>query len=271
MIQSHFNGWPCDQRLLCYDPDVASPAPVAANVVRHSVLVRVTHWVTVLCFAALLVSGAELVISHPRFYWGEDGNSLTPSLFDIPIPASRPYVKTGYNYVLPDQNGWSRSLHFQTAWIVVFTGLLYAAWGLRSGHLRKNLLPATADLSAAKLSQAVSNHLRLRRPGRDEAWSYNVLQRLAYLFVIFGLFPLMIWTGLAMSPAITAAFPFLVEFAGGQQSARTIHFFASLALVVFFFVHVFMVYLAGFRKRMRTMITGRVDDDDVLRVEQQQV
>ncbi len=237
-----------------------APAPIAtAANVRHSLLVRVTHWITALCFLALLVSGVELVISHPRFYWGEDGNSLTPSLFDIPIPASRSYVKTGYNFVLPDQNGWSRSLHFQTAWIVVFTGLLYAASSLRSGHLREDLLPATADLSWATLSGAIANHLRFKPPGEEEVWSYNVLQRFAYVFVIFSLFPFLIWTGLAMSPAITAAFPFLVDLLGGQQSARTLHFFASLSLVLFFFVHVLMVFLAGFWSRVRTMITGRAD------------
>ena len=207
---------------------MANPAPAAiANTagVRHSLVVRYTHWITTLCFLALLISGVEIVISHPRFYWGEDGNALMPALFQIPIPASRSHVNTGYNFVLPDQNGWSRSLHFQTAWIVIFTGLLYAAYSLRSGHLRKDLLPAAADLSWARLSRAVANHLRLVQPG----WPYNVLQRLAYLFVIFGLFPFMIWTGLAMSPAITAAFPFLVELSGGQQSARTLHFFATLA------------------------------------------
>ncbi len=203
---------------------------------RHSLLVRVTHWISALCFAALLVSGLELVVSHPRFYWGEDGNALTPSLFDIPIPASRPYVKTGYNFVLPDQNGWSRSLHFQTTWIVVFTGLLYAAFSLRSGHLQRNLLPPR---------------------GGVEAEGYNRLQRATYLFVVYGLFPLMIWTGLAMSPAITAVFPFLVEAMGGHQSARTIHFFATLALVVFAVGHVVMVYRTGFRELVGAMITGR--------------
>jgi thiosulfate reductase cytochrome b subunit len=239
----------------CYHPDVAIPAP---TLIRHSLLVRITHWITTLCFLLLLLTGAELVISHPRFYWGEDGNSLTPSLFQIPIPASRPYVKTGYNFVLPDQNGWSRSLHFQTAWIAVFTGLIYAASILRSGHLRKSLLPAPQDLSRAALSGAIASHLRFQPPGEDEAWSYNVLQRLAYLFVIFGLFPLMIWTGLAMSPSITARFPFFVDLAGGQQSARTIHFFATLSLVLFFIVHLLMVFLAGFTSRVRAMITGRV-------------
>ena len=111
---------------------------------RHSALVRVTHWITTICFLALLVTGVEIVISHPRFYWGEAGNILTPPLFKIPIPASRSTVPTGYGYVLPDQNGWSRYLHFQAAWAVVLTGLLYVLSILFSGHLRKNLLPRAA-------------------------------------------------------------------------------------------------------------------------------
>src|ERR1700731_3598386 len=123
-------------------------APPAVRVVsEHSLLVRVTHWVSTLCFVALLISGAEIVISHPRFYWGETGNVLTQPLFKLPIPASRSLVPTGYGYVLPDQNGWSRYLHFQSAWIVVLTGLLYAISIFFTGHLRKNLLPGKADLS----------------------------------------------------------------------------------------------------------------------------
>lgn len=92
---------------------------------RHSALVRVTHWITTLCFLALLVSGVEILISHPRFYWGEAGNILSLPLFTLPIPASRSTVPTGYGYVLPDQNGWSRYLHFEAPWVVVLTGLLY--------------------------------------------------------------------------------------------------------------------------------------------------
>ncbi len=224
---------------------------------RHTTLVRVTHWIITLCFFALLVSGIQIVISHPRFYWGETGNVMTPALFELPIPASRSAVKTGYNFVLPDQNGWSRYLHFQSAWIAVFTGLLYGVWGLLTGHFRKNLIPAMADLSGRALARAVASHLRFRPAAAGEASSYNVLQRLTYLFVIFVLFPLMIWTGLAMSPAFTSAFPATVTVLGGQQSARTIHFLVTVALVLFLLVHVVMVCLAGFRSRMRAMITGR--------------
>ena len=224
---------------------------------RHTAVVRVAHWITALSFFALLVSGIEILISHPRFYWGETGNILTPALFVLPIPASRPAVPTGYGFVMPDQNGWSRYLHFQAAWVAVLTALLYAVYGLFTQHFQKNLLPAGADLSWRELSREIANRLRFRPPGEAEARSYNVLQRLTYLLVIFVLFPLIIWTGLAMSPAVASALPAAVTVFGGQQSARTIHFFVTVSLILFVLVHIVMVYLAGFRNRMRAMITGR--------------
>src|SRR6267154_4198577 len=248
-------------------PSSASAVPATTVSSRHSALVRVTHWITTLCFFALLVSGVEIVISHPRFYWGETGNVLTTPLFKLPIPSSRALVPTGYGYVLPDQNGWSRYLHFQAAWIAVLTGLLYSISGLFTGHLRKNLLPREADLSWRAFSTAIANHLRFERPSEAEAWSYNVIQRLTYLFVIFVLFPLVIWTGLAMSPAFVSAVPATVTVLGGQQSARTIHFFVSLSLLLFLLVHVVMVCLAGFWNRMRAMITGRADAPAVTNME----
>jgi len=224
---------------------------------RHSFFVRVTHWLTALAFLALLVTGLEIVVSHPRFYWGEVGNVNTRPVFKIPIPASRSLVPTGYGYTLPDQNGWSRYLHFQSAWLLVLTGLLYLGVGLLRGHFRRELLPTRSDLSAKRLAASIVEHLRLKRPGAEEAWSYNVLQRLAYLLIIFVGFPLIIWTGLAMSPAFVSAFPAAVNVLGGQQSARTLHFLLTGALVLFLLVHVFMVILAGFWGRMRAMITGR--------------
>ena len=239
-------------------PSAASAVPTTTVTSRHSVLVRVTHWITALCFLALLVSGAEIVISHPRFYWGETGNDLTPTLFKLPIPASRSLVPTGYGYVLPDQNGWSRYLHFQSGWVVVLTGLLYIISGLFTGHFRRSLLPRRGDLSWRAFSRAIASRLRFERSTESEVWSYNLLQRLAYLFVIFVLFPLVIWTGLAMSPAFVSAVPAAVNVLGGQQSARTLHFLVSLALVLFLVVHILMVWLAGFWSRMRAMITGRV-------------
>lgn len=236
--------------------------PTAASVVRariaeprHSALVRVTHWLTFLAFAALLVTGLEILISHPRFYWGETGNVNTPPLFHFAIPSSRATVPTGYGYVLPDQNGWSRYLHFEAAWVLVITGLLYFAYGLWNGHFRRHLLPARTDLSPGALASAVRGHLRSIRSSED--WTYNVLQRITYVLVIFVGFPLIIWTGLAMSPGFASAMPAAVSIFGGQQSARTLHFFLTVLLAGFLLVHIALVYLAGFRKRVQAMITGR--------------
>ena len=195
---------------------------------RHSGVVRATHWIITLAFLALLVTGVEIVISHPRFYWGETGNSGTPTLFRIPIPSSRATVPTGYGYVLPDQNGWSRYLHFEAAWAAVLTGALYWIWGVARGHFRFG--------------------------------AYNPTQKAAYLGVIFVLAPVMVWTGLAMSPGFTAAAPWAVTFWGGQQSARTIHFFATVLLVLFLGAHLIMVWRTGWRRLVGAMITGRMEE-----------
>jgi thiosulfate reductase cytochrome b subunit len=243
-------------------PDVVRGA-AAATVTpkRHSALVRVTHWLTTLAFLALLVTGGEIVLSHPRFYWGETGNVNERPWLNLHLPSSRDTVPTGYGYVLPDANGWSRYLHFEAAWLAVGTGLLYVLWGFFSGHFRRNLLPARSDLSATSLAASVGKRLRFERPGPEEAWSYNGLQRLSYLVVIFVLFPLMIWTGLAMSFGFNAAFPLGVRLLGGQQTARSLHFLVTILLVMFLLVHLVMIFIAGFWSRMRGMITGTVTSD----------
>jgi len=221
--------------------------------------VRVTHWLTSLAFVALLVSGVEVLLSHPRFYWGETGNVLETPLFSIPVPSSRGTVPTGYDYVLPDQNGWSRYLHFESAWLLAFTGLAYLVVGFSTGQFRSHLMPPPSELRWSAARRSIAEHLRFSRAALGDPWSYNTLQRLAYLLVIFGLVPLVIWTGLAMSPGFTATWPATVMLLGGKQSARTLHFFVSIALTVFVFVHLGMLVLAGFTTRVRAMITGHAE------------
>jgi thiosulfate reductase cytochrome b subunit len=227
-----------------YLPGLAIQLPDVLDSSRHSALVRVTHWIHTLSFFALLVSGIAILIAHPRLYWGETGAVGAPALLDLPIPFTF------------GQSGWGRYLHFLSAWVSVLNGSLYAVSGLFDQHFCKHLLPARADLAWGPIWRALSDHVRLRRPGKEASDSYNVLQRLAYLAVVFVLFPLMIVTGLAMSPAITSVFPAAVNVFGGQQSARTIHFFVAGFLVLFLLVHIAMVCLAGFGNRMRAMITG---------------
>ncbi len=220
-------------------------------------MVRVTHWLTVIAFVALLVTGLEIVISHPRFYWGEVGNVMTKPAFTLHIPASRPSVPTGYKFEMPDENGWSRYLHFEAAWLLVLTGLVYAVYSLGSGHVRRDLLPRRGERSWREYRAVLRKTLRREKGDAAEGQSYNVMQRTAYLVVLCGLIPLVIWTGLAMSPAFTAVAPWTVVALGGRQTARTLHFFVTWALVLFLVVHVAMIWMAGFRSRMRAMVTGR--------------
>ena len=190
---------------------------IVPDTVRHSALVRATHWINTLSFFGLVISGFAILLAHPRFYWGETGNVGTPSLFNLPLP-----------FVLTGQTGWGRSLHFLSAWVCVLNGALYVISGLASGHFAK--------------SRA----------------AYERPQWRTYAVVVFVLFPAMIWTGLAMSPAVTSVFPVLATGLGGQQSARTIHFFVADALFLFPLIHVTMVFRLGFIRLVRSMITGRL-------------
>lgn len=225
--------------------EAAVPEPEAGAMPRHSATVRVTHWLVTAAFFGLLVSGIAILLAHPRLYWGETGGLGGPSLIDLPIPLSLGH------------SGWGRSLHFLSGWICVLTGIAYLLSGFVSGHLNNDLMPAGGE-RVGGIWSALRVGLRWSRPREEELLSYNPLQRLAYAFVIFLLFPVIALSGLAMSPAITSVVPELVESFGGQQSARTVHFFASSMLVCFVMVHVGMVCRPGFVRRMRGMITGSV-------------
>lgn len=185
---------------------------------RHLAIVRLTHWIVVFSVGGLLVSGAGILISHPRLYWGETGSVGTESLVDLPIP------------FIIGPSVWNRPFHFFFAWILVLAGIAYLAGGVFTRHFRRNLLGAASN--------------------------YSVLQRLTYIGVVFVLSPAILWTGLAMSFGVTSVFPILATSLGGHQSARTLHFVSAVALLVFAVGHVAMVYLAGFWTNVRAMITG---------------
>jgi thiosulfate reductase cytochrome b subunit len=227
-----------------YIPEVALEANQAAIAHRLPLLVRLTHWTFTLSFFGLAVSGFAIILAHPHFYWGETGDILMPPLFSLPLPT-----------MLGGPSGWGRSLHFQSAWLAVLSGMLYVVAGVASRHFRDQLLPAQRELSFIALRNCVRDHLQIK--GLADAESYNVLQKLAYLGVVFVVFPVTILSGFAMSPSITSVFPWIVEVFGGHQTARTIHFFLANLLVSFLLVHVTMVVLGGFTTRVMAMIKGR--------------
>jgi len=226
-----------------------------------------------LSFLVLAFSGFVILMSHPRLYWGEAGNELTPALIELPISrnhrhggweASAPFfgsaggpASASRTYEIFNQNGWARSLHFLAAWFLVATGSVYVALGMLTGHFRQHLVPPPHERAPRRFWDDLINHLRLRIPPATGGPQYGLLQKCAYLGVVFLALPLAIATGLAMSPAITAAYPFVSRTFGGMQSARTIHFFAFVALVGFLAAHVAMIVASGFRRHMRAMTLGR--------------
>ncbi len=220
----------------------------------------------------LAFTGIEILMVHPRLYWGQAGNDLTPALFELPI--SRNYKHGGWDRPTPffqkaggpisasrtydifNQNGWGRSLHFLAAWFLVLPGALYVLAGTFGGHFRSHVLPKAGELGPRHVWREVLDHLRLRIPAARGGPQYGLLQKCAYSLVVFVAAPLIVVTGLTMSPAVTAAFPILLRLFGGYQSARTIHFFTFVALVLFVIVHVVMVVKSGFRRQIRAMTVG---------------
>ena len=211
----------------------------------HERLVRITHWINAAVFVALTLSGIAILTAHPRFYWGETGFFDTPAAFELPFDAILDplYIRAQ-----------GRNVHFLTAWLAVINGLAYVLWGIWTGHFSARFAPNRKQLEWTSIKAVIRRHLRLQNPYEESG--YNVLQKLAYTSVVFGLMPLVILSGLTMSPAVTAAFPQLFTLFGGRQSARTFHFLLANVLVVFVLMHVFMVWLAGFRKGIRSMLGG---------------
>jgi thiosulfate reductase cytochrome b subunit len=214
---------------------------------RQKGATRITHWIWAVCMFFLLLSGLQIFNAHPALYIGDESgfeydNAILafkgfPSW--LTIPSSRD-LATG------------RVVHFFFAWILVGTLACWLVASLRNRHLRKDLLPNRKDV--AGFAQDVRDHLRLHF---FHAVRYSPLQKLANGGVLFVLFPLIILTGLCMSPGMNAVLPWLPEVFGGRQSARTIHFAVMVLLVLFFIVHMVMIVLAGPVNELRSIITGR--------------
>jgi thiosulfate reductase cytochrome b subunit len=229
-------------------PPLPHVPPERVFIERHSALTRIAHWVNVFCLALLLMSGLQIFNAHPALYWGDI------SRFENPLLAIRGFP--GWLTIPSYQDLASGRLwHFFFAWILVINGVLYLSASIVSRHLTRDLVPTLREVK--RIGHSLLEHARLRFPKGEEAKRYNVLQQLAYLAVIFGLLPLVIVTGLCMSPRVDADFHWLPQLFGGRQSARTLHFIAASGLVAFTLIHVAMVLVSGAWNNLRSMISGR--------------
>ena len=256
-------------------------------VYRHTIAVRILHWVNFLTLAIMLMSGLQIFNARPDLYWGATSHFEHPLLSMTAMQDSQGHTwgvtKVGsQSFVTTGLFGWSkggggtytergfprwatlpsdtwlamgRLWHLFFAWILVINGAVYVLLGIASGHLRRDLWLSRTDWR--RLGHSFVEHLRLRFPKGEEARRYNGIQKLAYLFVVFIVGPLVVLTGLTMSPTMDAGFPWLLWLFDGRQSARTIHFICAMTLLAFFIVHIVMVILSGLWNNIRSMITGR--------------
>ncbi|HEY4069826.1 MAG TPA: cytochrome b/b6 domain-containing protein [Burkholderiaceae bacterium] len=261
-------------------------APTPQRFYRHRLPVRVMHWINVVCLSILLMSGLTIFNAHPALYWGQASTFDKPllSIGAMRTPQGLAGVTTigthrfetsgvlGLSRVGDDKAStvrafpsWAtipgpqwlsmgRHWHFFFAWLFVINGVCYVLYAIFSGHLTRDLLPTRAEWR--HIGRSILDHLMFRHPTGEAAKRYNVLQNLAYLVVIFGLLPLVIVAGMAMSPRLDAVIPGWIELLGGRQSARTLHFLAATGLLLFVLVHLFEVLISGAFNQIRSMITG---------------
>lgn len=255
--------------------------PIVERIYRHRLPVRISHWLNVPCLIILIMSGLQIFNAHPALYWGDRSDRDQPLLSIRPMKTENGEMRgittiLGYKFDTTGVLGYSdgsrrafptwatipsakvlamgRQWHLFFAWLLVINGLFFTAYALISRHVTRDLAPTGKDLRG--IGKAVKDHLVLRHPTGNEAKRYNVLQKLAYVVMLFVVAPLIILTGLTMSPTIDTAFPWLLTIFGGRQAARTIHFIACFSFVGFIVIHVLEVILTGFFNNIRSMITG---------------
>lgn len=251
---------------------------------RHNLTTRIWHFINAICLVVLLMSGLTIFNAHPRLYWGEYGahddyawmavgSSPTVGYFRFGETrfdttgflgnwqdgqgVTRTWAFPGWatiptRYSLADGRRW----HFFFAWIFSVGLSLFMVRSLWNRHIQRDLHVGKRELSPGHIWRSVCNHLKLSVIRQSVGTPYNILQKLSYIGVIFLLLPLMIATGLAMSPAMDANWPLLTDLFGGRQSARSIHFIAAFLLVLFFIVHIFMVLISGPMRQTAAMIFG---------------
>ncbi len=259
---------------------------------RHKLPIRIMHWINVLCFIVLLMSGLNIFNAHPALYLGKSSYSGRPpilemnaaqntnagligvtkvfghplnttGLFGASVGPRGNLINRGFPSWLtipgPNWLAMARHWHLFFAWLFVINGACYLIYSFLSKHVQRDLLVTKND--RASFWQSIKDHIRLKHPTGEAAIPYNVLQKIAYLSVIFILLPLVILMGLALSPFLNSLLPGWVDLFGGRQSARTIHFIVAWLLVGFVFIHVFEVIITGVWNNLRSMITGRYHVD----------
>lgn len=263
---------------------VVPEKPEPVRVYRHRLPVRIWHWVNAITLLVLLMSGLMIFNAHPRLYWGQYGANPDYAWLAVGSTPKTGFVRIGdtriettgvlgrWTDAAGQQQTWAfpgwatipttysladgRRWHLLFAWVLAVSLTLYMLWSLVGGHLKRDLHVRRAEWSPRHIWQDVKDHARLRFPRGEAAARYHILQKLSYIGVIFVLLPLMIATGLTMSPGVNASAPWLLDLFGGRQSARSIHFLAAWTLVAFFVVHIAMVLLAGPVNEIRSMVTG---------------
>lgn len=273
-------------------PSLSNPRPDSRIVLRHHWLVRVTHWLNAIAIIVLLMTGLNIFGAHPRLYWGDAGSVDQRERLWLETGASPPWRNptgwieiagtrfdtTGFIGVSQSPKGttsfvafphWAtlpsgrdlataRTWHFFFAWVIILNGLAWLLYGLFSGRLLREILPKRRQLTRAHLWHDIVEHAKLNFPKGEAALSYEVLQRFAYAGVTLVLIPTVILTGLAMSPGMDAAWPWLDALWGGRQSARSVHFLAMSGIAGFLLLHLVLVVLSGPIRQIGAMITGRM-------------
>ncbi|QGP79285.1 cytochrome b/b6 domain-containing protein [Sphingobium sp. CAP-1] len=227
------------------------PDSAGTMVRRHRLSTRLWHWLNALLLYILFTSGLGIFNAHPRLYWGQYGANFDHPWLVLERFSGWITLPARYNLAM------SRHWHLTAAPIFAFALLFYLLWSLANHHIARDLAFRRGDLAPRHVWQDIKDHARLRFPTGQAALRYNVLQKGSYVGILFFILPIVILTGLTMSPGMNAAWPWLIDLFGGRQSARSIHFIAAFALAAFFLIHIVMVVLAGPVNEVRSMLTGR--------------